>query len=50
MSDTNNVTIELNGRKLTEQEFLLEKEKLLNSQGVELVEVSKGVYKTRLLD
>lgn len=39
-------TIILNERELTEEEFELEKNKV----NVQIVEVSPGVYKTRLFD
>ena len=44
------VTYDLNGRKLTEAEFLAEKAKIESQEGVKLVEVEKGKFKTRLHD
>lgn len=45
MSDT----IELNGKQLTLDEFEKEKTRLAE-QKMKLIEVAKGVYKTRLED
>lgn len=42
--------IELNGQKLTEAQFNEKKEELANQKSVQLVEVSPGVFKTRLQD
>ena len=56
MSDSNinvsaNKVIILNGRRLTEAEFKNEKARIeSDTQGIQLVEVSQGVWKTRLLD
>jgi len=55
MSDTvqntnvNKVYI-VNGRRLTEQEFEIEKDRLSKMPGTKLQEVSPGVYQTRLFD
>ena len=40
----------LNGQKLTESQFNEKKEEIKKQKGVVLVEVSPGVYKTRLHD
>lgn len=40
----------LNGQKLTESQFQEKKEEIKKQKGVVLVEVSPGVYKTRLND
>lgn len=40
----------LNGQKLTESQFNEKKEEIKKQKGVILVEVSPGVYKTRLHD
>lgn len=40
----------LNGQELTEEEFEERKKRLLETGGMHLVEVSPGVYKTRLFD
>ena len=45
MSDT----IELNGKKLTQEEFESEKQRI-QEQNMKLVEVTNNVYKTRLED
>ena len=46
-----NKVIILNGRRLTEQEFQAEKVRIqTTTSGIQLIEVSPGVYKTRLLD
>lgn len=42
-------TVELNGKKLTEQEFEIEKKKL-QEQNIVLVEVSPNSFKTRMYD
>lgn len=40
----------LNGQKLTESQFQEKKEEIKKQKGVTLIEVSPGVYKTRLND
>lgn len=40
----------LNGQKLTESQFNEKKVEIQNQKGIVLVEVSPGVYKTRLHD
>lgn len=40
----------LNGQKLTESQFNEKKEEIQKQKGIVLVEVSPGVYKTRLHD
>lgn len=42
--------IRLNEQEMTEAEFEETKKKLLEQKGVQLVEVSPGVYKTRFFD
>jgi hypothetical protein len=43
-------TLILNGRRITEQELNEEKNRIQSLPGMQLVEISPGVYKTRLLD
>jgi hypothetical protein len=43
-------TVEVNGQTLTESQFQEKKEELKKQKGVVLVEVSPGVFKTRLND
>lgn len=40
----------LNGQKLTESQFNEKRVEIQNQKGIVLVEVSPGVYKTRLHD
>lgn len=52
MGDETNATeselLELNGKKLTESQFKEEVKTLESKPGVKVVEVSPGVYKTRI--
>jgi hypothetical protein len=53
MSDikaTVNKVIIVNGKRLTEQEFETEKTRISTMPGTKLVEVSPGIYATRLFD
>lgn len=43
-------TVEVNGQTLTESQFQEKKEEISKQKGVVLVEVSPGVFKTRLND
>jgi hypothetical protein len=48
--DNETKKIILNGKELTEQEFLIEKDKLSQKKGVQLIQESGNVYTTRLHD
>lgn len=50
MSDETKKTIVLNGVELTEEEFNLKKQELNKQKGVQLIQESTGVYKTRFYD
>jgi hypothetical protein len=39
-----------NGKEITQEEFVVEKKKLQEKKGVELVEITTTEFKTRLLD
>ncbi|MDA3855061.1 MAG: hypothetical protein PF569_02295 [Candidatus Woesearchaeota archaeon] len=41
--------IKLNEKELTQEEFQKEKEAIAKKKGVKLIEISEGVYKTRIL-
>lgn len=43
-------TVKLNGQEITREEFEIQKQKLLEQTGVQLVESSPGEYRTRLRD
>lgn len=42
--------VTLNGNKLTESQFQEKKQEIEKQKGVQIVEVDKGEYKTRLHD
>jgi hypothetical protein len=50
MSDEIKKTIILNGVELTESEFNLKKQEIDKQKGVQLIQESTGIYKTRLYD
>ncbi len=48
MDEKKEKLIELNGKKLTLQAFQEEKEKLEKKKGITVVEISEGVFRTRI--
>lgn len=49
MEETNEKKINLNGKMLSEQEFVEEKKRLTEKK-IQIVEVGENTYKTRLCD
>jgi len=42
--------IVLNGKEITQEEFLLKKKQIEEEKNIQLVEVKNKIYKTRLFD